>query len=212
MKTSILLLFIVSNTWLMCENDTPVNSSNSKVNKEFKETLNESTSLSDSFLGAKKSADYSSLFTQDKNICLTIDDVSKATGLPIYSISEGEKFNKLYCYFDIKLPDGSMMKYSYTAMKYGENQNMKKELKNLEKDKKFKKKSFGMFTELSETSDTYLVHSRLRGEIRIMNSNYPVIILTKYSSIQDKLTKEQKIERDVYATKIANFLLLKHKI
>ena len=103
------------------------------------------------------------------------------------------------------------MKYNYTAISYGENHNMQKELKSLEKDKEFKKKSLGMYTEISETGDTYIVHSRLRNEIRIMNTSHPIILLTSYGYVQDKLTKEQKKIRDKYATKIANYLLHKYK-
>jgi hypothetical protein len=196
----------------MCTNDKPKSNTNNQTQKEKNVKVTTSNSKQEnSIFNIKQSSDYSSLFNQKNDICLTISDVAKATNLPISSINEGEKFNKLYCYFDIKLPNGSLMKYSYTATEYGKNYDMKKELEDLEKDKAYKKKHLGMFTEISETGDTYLVHNRLRGELRIMNPNYDYIILTKYASVQEKLTKEQKNLRDQYATKIANYLLQKHK-
>lgn len=209
MKLNIIILLFLSNMVLMCKNDKP--------NKETKtqtktETKFKKTTVKETGLKVKKSADYSSLFTTKNDICLTINEMAEATGLEVASISEGEKYSELHCYFNIKLPNGEIMKCHYHALDFGDDYSMIKELKSLEEDKEFKKKSLGMFTELSQTEDTYIVHNKLRNEIRIMNTSYPkIVIMASYKTAQDNLSDEQKNIRDQYTTKIANHLLQKHK-
>jgi len=196
----------------MCTNDNPKSNTTNKTKTEKNAKTSKNNSDKEKVSSIlKPSADYSSLFNYDANICLTTSEIAKATGLPNTSVTNFEKTNNGFCKYEVKLPNGSLMKYNFATVNYGENHNMQKEIKNLEKDKEYKKKYFGMFTEISETGDTYLVHSRLRSEIKIMNTNYKVIVLTSYGSVQEKLTKEQKNIRDKYATKIANYLLHKHK-
>lgn len=208
MKAKLILLLFLSSTFLMCKNDKSSNDSKTETKSEVKTVPTKNNTSNDSFLKAKKSADYSSLFTKDNNICLTVDDLSKATGLAETSISKKKGYDDTYCEYEINLPNGKKMNYGFGIMVWSKEQ-AKKEINSYKRKKQRNEVMFGMEIELSETGDTYFTHQPLHGRVLIVNPNYDLIIGTKYSKVGFNL--EEKKEAQKYAVKIANYLLHKHK-
>jgi len=208
MKAKLIILLFLSSTFLMCKNDKPSNNSKTETKIEVKTVSTHNETSNDSFLKAKKSADYSSLFTKDNDICLTVDDIAKATGLVETSISKKKGYDDTYCEYEIKLPNGKKMNYGFGVMVWTKEQ-VKKEINSYKRKKQRNEVMFGMEIELSETGDTYFTHQPLHGRVLIVNPNYDLIIGTKYSKVGFNL--EEKKEAQKYAVKIANYLLHKHK-
>lgn len=157
---------------------------------------------------AQESANYSSLFTQDNVVCLSLKEMAIATSLPQSSISKKKSYSKKTCAYKMKLPNKEIMNYRYSPMTIGIGE-VKKEIKAYLKRKKRKEVMFGMEIELSDTGDTYLTHLPLHGKLLIQNANYGIIILSNYAKTGFKL-KEKKVKQS-YAVKVANYLLKKHK-
>lgn len=206
MKINILILFFISNMMLMCTNDKPKDNSNNKTKTEKNTKVNKNKN--DSGLNAKPSADYSSLFNKENDICLTTSEIAKATNLPITSISKKKGYDDTYCDYEINLPNNKKMNYGFGIMVWTKEQ-VKKEINSYKRSKQRNEVMFGMEIELSETGDTYFTHQPLHGRVLIINPNYDLIIGTKYSKVGFNL--EEKKEAQKYAVKIANYLLHKHK-
>ena len=208
MKIQIILLFLISNMLLMCHKDKPANVEKSTLETEVKKQSNKNNTKEDSFLKAKKSADYSSLFTKGNDICLSISDMAKATGFPSSSITKKTGNDKSYCINKIKLPNGKTMNLNYGTMAWSK-ADIQKNINTYIKNKKRKEVMYGMEIELSETGDTYLAHQPLHGRLLMLNANYEAIVTIDYAKVGFKLEEKKKAKK--YAVKLANYLLQKHK-
>lgn len=164
--------------------------------------------ISTTNVSAKESADYSSLFTEEKTACLSLKEMAKATDLPPASVSKGKSYSSKICVYKMKLPNKEAMRYSYGPMTTSI-ESVKKEIRAYQKSKKRNEVMYGMEIELTDTGDSYLLHQPMHGRLLLQNADYGTIILTNYAKTGFKL-KEKKVKQS-YAVKIANYLLEKHK-
>jgi len=207
MKIFFISMLFLSNMVLMCAKETQVKNSqidavNNAVSKKIKK---EETH--------QKSADYSDLFKLNSPICLSVDEISQATGLPANSIEiKTMEHSKFSCHYSIKLPNNEKLDFFYYATKLGK-QDVNKEIKKFLKDKKsgINIKITKTDIELSKTGDCYITHQKMHGRSMIMNPNYDNVIFSSWINKTYNLDDKQTEARMKIATDILNFLIKKYR-
>lgn len=194
MKTSYLfLLFLFA---LSCtEASIPENESAETSRSESSSTPDAKSD------GGSRSGNYASLFNSPDCKVATVEEISAATGLSFMDMNiQGT------CSYESKIGDRTW----YISI-------IKNEMSSEEIQKEieiFKSDETGMLSyQMSETGDTYLCIQHSTGYLSMYNPDYSSSILIRYGSVGEsrKFSKEERIEHQAKAVKLANALLTKHK-
>jgi hypothetical protein len=197
MKTTYLFL-IIALALVSCQEAPQQN--NSATEETATEQANETTEQSTG--GLKQQGDYSSLFNGSDCNVITAEEISAALGIAIT-----DRGIKGQCAFESKFSDNRTWYLSILR------DNMSKSDIQREVDS-FKSDETGqLLAQISETGDTYLCIQHLQGYLSIYNPNYDSAVFIRYGSVGESrgFSKEERLEHQALAVKLANALLKKHQ-
>lgn len=197
MKTTYLFL-IIALALVSCQEAPQQN--NSATKETATEQANETTEQSTG--GLKQQGDYSSLFNSlDCNV-ITAEEISTALGIAIT-----DRGIKGQCAFESKFSDNRTWNLSILRDKKSKS-SIQREIDN------FKEDETGLLAQqISETGDTYLCIQHMQGYLSIYNPNYEGAVFITYGSVGASrgFSKEERLEHQELAVKLANALLKKHQ-
>lgn len=152
--------------------------------------------------GLKQQGDYSSLFNSPDCNVITAEEISTALGIAIT-----DRGIKGQCAFESKFSDNRTWNLSILRDKKSKS-SIQREIDNFKSDE-----SGQLALQISETGDTYLCIQHLQGYLSIYNPNYEGAVFITYGSVGASrgFSKEERLEHQALAVKLANALLKKHQ-
>jgi hypothetical protein len=197
MKTTYLFL-IVALALVSCQ-EAP-QQDNAATEESNTEQSDETTEQSTA--GLKQQGDYSSLFNSPDCKVITAEEISTALGIAIT-----DRNIKGVCSFESKFSNNRAWYLSI-----GRNSLSKSDIQR--EVNSFKSDETGQLAlQMSETGDTYLCVQHLQGYLSLYNPNYNGSVLIRYGSVGESraFSKEERLEHQELAVKLANTLLKKHQ-
>lgn len=173
---------------------------NSATEESTTEQTNETTEQTPS--GLKQQGDYSSLFNSPDCKVITAEEISTALGIAIT-----DRGIKGVCSFESKFSDNRTWYLSITRNEMSKS-DIQREVDSFKSDE-----TGQLAVQTSETGDTYFCIQHLQGYLSIYNPNYDGSISIGYGSIGASrgFSKEERLEHQELAVKLANALLKKHQ-
>lgn len=197
MKINYLFLFVTLLA-LGCTEGTQQNSGSTEESNTEQPTPNAEPATD----GLKQNGNYSSLFNSPNCKVISAEEISSALGITFTDMNlQG------LCSFQSKLPNNKTWYLSILRdnMSKGD---IQREIQNFKSDE-----TGQLALTISESGDTYLCNQHSNGYLSIYNPNYDGSVLIRYGSVGESrdFTKEERLEHQNLALKLANTLLKKHQ-
>lgn len=173
---------------------------NSATEESTTEPTNETAKQSTG--GLKQQGDYSSLFNSPDCKVITAEEISTALG-----IAFTDRNTRGTCSFESKFPNNRTWYLSILRDNLSKS-DIQREVDN------FKEDETGLLAlQTSETGDTYFCIQHSHGYLSIYNPNYDGAVFIRYGSVGESrgFSKEERLEHQALAVKLANALLKKHQ-